>query len=120
MKSFTIKATDSSPYVNFNFKSGDITIKGRTFEEDPTVFYNKLHKLLDMVESDIINLHLYLDYVSSSASKKLFKFLKVCKASPKLNAITWHFDEEDTDSEDYGEALSDLIDFEFIMSTDKI
>lgn len=118
-----IEATEDSPAVVFERKSGNLKISGRSLPEDAFAFYAPV---IDWIvqycgePSLQTSMTFNLEYFNTASSKQIFKIATLfCELSKnyKVN-IRWHYDEGDKDMCDSGERFSKLsgIPFELVQN----
>lgn len=105
MDIFTIKATQSTPYIYFDPNNGELEIKGRSIPENSVAFYKPLFDALDNYVNHIavrgINVKIQLEYYNSSSSVcilNLLKKLEILKDKVGPISIEWYYEEEDEDT----------------------
>lgn len=105
MDIFTIKATQSTPYIYFDPNNGELEIKGRSIPENSVAFYKPLFDALDNYVNHIavrgINVKIQLEYYNSSSSVcilNLLKKLEILKDKAGPISIEWYYEEEDEDT----------------------
>ena len=115
MDTFYIKATPSTPYVNFDPVSGRLDIKGRSIPENSVAFYKPLLNVLDeFAKSPVeqITVIIQLEYYNSSSAVCLLNFLKKLETLKDKIAdisIEWYYEEEDEDSLTAGENFQSIL-----------
>lgn len=115
MDIFTIKATQSTPYIYFDPNIAVLDIKGRSIPENSVAFYKPLFDALDnYVKSPAksINVLIQLEYYNSSSSVcilNLLKKLEALKDKPDSVAIEWYYEEEDEDTLAAGNNFRNMI-----------
>ena len=122
MDIINIKATASTPCINFNAETGELSISGRSIHENPVIFYQPLIDWLDHYIAEPAshtNLHLNLDYSNTSSSKWIFAILKKLKSirnNGHSAAIIWKYHIDDEDMLQNGQIYSEVLEmpFEFI------
>lgn len=105
MDIFTIKATQSTPYIYFDPNTGKLEIKGRSIPENSVAFYKPLFDTLDNYVNSMtvkgINVKIQLEYYNSSSSVcilNLLKKLEILKDKVGPISIEWYYEEEDEDT----------------------
>lgn len=114
MDDLRIESTKFTPEINFDYSGRLLEIKGESYPENTSEFYNPVFKWLDDYllenhdEVTVVNIELY--YFNSSSSKVLMNFFEVLdKAAEQGRSITvnWIYEEEDEDSLEFGEEFAE-------------
>ena len=120
MKDLVIDKTYSTPAVNFDAKSGNLNIEGRSIPENPSVFYEQLmnwiNEYFQTVSNTSTKLDIKLDYINSGSSKSILSMLKVVKTfcdNGKNCQVNWHFEEDDESIRDLGRHFKSLLKMPF-------
>jgi hypothetical protein len=107
MNSLKIKGyAGSVPEIVFDGETGNLTISGDSCPEDVLVFFENLYNwLYDYIEivQGAISLTINLRYFNTSSSRGLFRILTILKSYLDAGGavdVTWHYDEDDTDTYD--------------------
>ncbi len=126
MENINIEATDRSPEVVFDFAANTFLIKGESYPEDVTTFYNPvLSALQEYLEGDGASAKsmftFELVYFNSSTAKILMEIFDSLEEAAQAGAsihVTWCYDEEDDTMEELGEEFAedlDAVTFELIV-----
>ena len=114
MKNLYIEATKSSPEVDFKQENNTLSIKGESFPENTSQFYQPVIKWLEeFLEFDIdkeVVVNMELIYFNSSSSKILmdiFDTLEEASEDGKNIVVNWIYDEENDASLEYGEEFAE-------------
>ncbi|MBS0881219.1 DUF1987 domain-containing protein [Pantoea sp. JGM49] len=112
MQNLVIAATESTPEVNFDFESGQFSLRGESWPENAAAFYRPLLDALESwqpAQSGQIEASIALRYFNSSSTKMLFSlfdlFNQLAQKGQKVE-LNWFFDEEDDVSEEFGQELA--------------
>ena len=114
-----ISETAFTPSVKISPEEHRIIITGPSRLEDPSLFYEKLIKVL---EENIINfksgfsIDFKLNYLNSSSSKWLFHILKNVQnryGSSKIMTVNWYYDIDDENMLEAGEVFQNLLNVPF-------
>jgi hypothetical protein len=117
MDDLKIEATKFTPEITFDYSGRLLEIKGESYPENTSEFFNPVFKWLDdylaegKSEPTLVNIELY--YFNSSSSKVLMNFFEVLdQAASKGGNITvnWVYEEEDEDSLEFGEEFAEDLD----------
>lgn len=122
MESFRLEATDTTPAVHFDPKTGEFTIEGKSIPSQAEDFYAPiLDWLSDYVErpnkSTLFKLR--LDYFNISSSKRIlfifYKLNELVEAGNNVD-IKWYFHEGEDDMYEVGQDFAFMVNipFEFI------
>ncbi len=127
MDDLKVSATKFTPEISFDYNNRLLVIKGESYPENTSEFFNPVFKWLDdyLAEGSenptIVNIELY--YFNSSSSKVLMNFFEVLdNAGEKGQKITvnWIYEEEDEDSLEFGEEFAeDMNHIEFKLELKK-
>jgi hypothetical protein len=118
MDDLKIEATKFTPEINFDYSQRILEIKGESYPENTSEFFNPVFKWLDdylgesTAQPTKVNIELY--YFNSSSSKVLMNFFEVLdKAAEKGQPIhvNWIYEEEDEDSLEFGEEFAEDLSF---------
>ncbi len=109
-----------TPYVNLDPDTGICEIKGKSYPENVTSFYNRIIDWFEeytfLGEKDIV-LNMNLTYFNSSSQKIYTEiFSKLMDATTFKVTINWYYDEEDDEILENGKIYESLtgLHFEFI------
>lgn len=114
MDDLRIESTKFTPEINFDYSKRMLEIKGESYPENTSEFFNPVFKWLEdyLGESNedntTVNIELY--YFNSSSSKVLMNFFEVLdKAAERGRTISvnWIYEEEDEDSLEFGEEFAE-------------
>jgi hypothetical protein len=122
MNDFILKATDTTPVINFNANSGELLIEGKLIPEDAKEFFEPILSWLDeYVKTDIYatKLKLKLHYFNVSSSKNIlyiFYTLNNLIKRERLVEIEWYYSIDEDEMYELGQdfALMVNIPFKFI------
>lgn len=111
MENIIREATDRTPAVIFDFKSGVFGFKGESYPEDASAFFGPLHKAMDdflngSFMGDIV-FNVEFEYFNSSSAKvlmNLFQLLEdAAQTKGKNTVINWYYNEDDDSMQEFGE-----------------
>ncbi|MBL7917379.1 MAG: DUF1987 domain-containing protein [Bacteroidia bacterium] len=113
-----ITATEDTPEVVFNNKSGSFLISGRSLPEDAFLFYNNIIEWLveySKTPNSTTNFQFNLEYFNTASAKQIFKIASLlCELSKKSEVnVKWHYDEGDKDMQASGSRFSKLCGINF-------
>jgi hypothetical protein len=116
MENLIIQATRRTPLVIVDFGKGLIEMKGNSFPEDPTGFFQKIEKAMDdyinnPAEKTIVNIKLGV-FNTSTSKWLLYLFLRLREFSQtkeKYFEINWYYEREDEDSLEAGESYKAVL-----------
>ncbi|MGL1861745.1 MAG: DUF1987 domain-containing protein [Pseudodesulfovibrio sp.] len=114
MENITIKATERSPEVDFNFAANTYAIKGESYPEDVTDFFGKALKTLEAhleeLDGATVNFSFELIYFNSSSAKvlmSLFDMLEEAAEEGNTVNIEWIYEADDDNMEELGEEFGE-------------
>jgi len=120
MEAIFVPATKSTPEINFNPKTEEYCITGRSIPADATDFYHSLEKWVEQFvlvqRADSITLDIKLDHLNTGSVRSLLSILsKIIRLrDQEVNLmINWHHDMEDEDMVDKGEEMSLILEHPF-------
>ncbi len=112
MSKLFIEAKRNSPEINFDNTSGIYTIKGNSFQEDSTQFYNNI---LDWVEQNSFpkttKFIFTLDYISSRSVANLYQLVEKIAEHKKSGGeveIIWEYEADEDNILGVGEKFQTL------------
>ncbi len=119
MENLYIKATDSTPYVNFNSETGVFLLEGKSVPENAHEFYQTILNWLDeYVENPHENtvVSLKLDYFNIVSSKRilyiLYKLNELIEKGYKVN-LEWFYHEDEDDMLEVGQDFAFMVKIPF-------
>lgn len=122
MSRLELYATDNTPYVYIDTKSGKIELTGTSYPEDPVEFYRKIFKWIKEnfnESSQKIDVSIKLEYFNTSSSKWLLELLQLLKKIKKANnlevIVNWFYWDYDEDMLDAGQAYEKITKLRFEM-----
>lgn len=123
MESLKLEGTDRSPEIDFDFQNLKFHLRGESYPEDVTSFYNpileKLTTALEGASGKSVEFNFELIYFNSSSAKVIMGIFDQLEEAANDGAdvtVNWHFDAEDDTMEELGEELAeDLVDAKFNM-----
>lgn len=117
MNNILIEETERTPYVEFDFSTGSLVMKGESYPEDAAAFFGPilqaLRKFTETGSSQTVVFNLELNYFNSSSAKAIMNmFLLLEKAAQQDRSVTinWWYHEDDDTMQESGEDFSE--DFE--------
>ena len=123
METITIKATERSPEINFDFENAQFLIKGESYPEDVNEFFGPLVDSMETyLDGDVdgkIHFTFELIYFNSSTAKilmGLFDMMDEAAEDGKDITITWRYEEDDENMQEMGEEYGeDLENATFVL-----
>lgn len=115
MEPLIIQATDTTPTVSFNASEGIMEIKGASFDEDSTEFYDNLISWITNYKKSPntkIKLEIHFKYLNSSSSLCVYELLKEFSEIQSTGCqleVNWYYGEEDEDIKEAGLEYSELL-----------
>lgn len=121
MEQLLIASTNSTPEIKFTL-DGNLLFKGRSLPEDTAKFYDPLHHWINNCTLEVVCITVCLDYMNSSSSQQISKFLMEAKQNPHIKncSVRWYYEEGDEDNLDFGKEVMNLTDlpFEFLETAE--
>jgi len=101
-----IKALGNKPYVKLDKENCTLTIKGKSYPEHPSTFYNpileELEKCSEYMEGAVITIDLALEIMNSVSTKYIYHMIKKIDGSARNLVINWYYEEDDDDMKEEG------------------
>ena len=89
----------NTPYIKFDKESCKLTIIGKSYPEDATLFYTPLVEEIGKCKSDLskskITIKLALEILNSVSTKYLFNLVKVLYESAMDTEVNWYYESDD-------------------------
>lgn len=121
MEDLIVSATKFTPEITFAYDNRYLIIKGESYPENTSEFFNPVFKWLDdflaedKQETTTVDIELY--YFNSSSSKVLMNFFEALDNAGGRGQkiiVNWIYEEEDEDSLEFGEEFAeDVSNIEF-------
>ncbi len=115
MEPLIIEATDTTPTVSFNASDGIMEIKGASFDEDSTEFYETLILWISNYKKSPntkVILDVHFKYMNSSSTlcvyELLREFVEIQNSGCQL-VVNWYHGPEDEDIKEAGMEYSELL-----------
>jgi hypothetical protein len=100
---YKLDAQNGQPQIMIT-KSGLVSVIGESRPEDGRLFYDNVLEEIRAKSFQDLKIVFYLDYVSSSSTLSIIKFLKeVVQVGFSSLEIVWEYDEEDDGIKELGE-----------------
>jgi hypothetical protein len=123
MEPIILSSTNSTPEIRFAL-DGNLLIKGRSLPEDTAKFYDPIQNWIKNCAFDNVCITICLDYMNSSSSQQITKFLQLARENSKIKncCVKWYYEEGDEDNLDFGKEVMHLTDlpFEFFETAEFI
>ena len=116
---YLIEPTRNTPFINFDYGSGILELKGVSSPENSLEFYNPVFKAVDKYREmgmENLEVNMALEYFNTSSSKclyQIFKGIKRIADGGRSVVINWMYDIDDEDMREVGEDYSDILGLEF-------
>ncbi|MFP4332958.1 MAG: DUF1987 domain-containing protein [Campylobacterales bacterium] len=118
MERLLIDATDSTPFIDFDFDSNKLVLKGESYPENVSAFYapvfEKLQSYIDSTKDQDVQVEVELIYFNSSSVKAVMNFLdmleELAKNGNKVD-INWYYEEDDETIMEFGEEFSEDLEY---------
>lgn len=114
MANLEISATDRTPEILFDFKKNHLKIKGESYPEDVTEFYDPIFSALDGYLAELGNgscrFEFELIYFNSSSAKAMMMLMDKLDAAAENGGsvdVYWYYDPEDDTMEELGEEFGE-------------
>lgn len=115
MNNLVIDKTKTTPEINFDCNTHQLSISGHSYPENISEFYGSifmwLEEYLDQVDEDqSITVNIDLTYFNSTSSKvmmDMFDLFDEAVDDGKNITLNWIYDKEDPDSLEFGEEFQD-------------
>ncbi|MBF0225050.1 MAG: DUF1987 domain-containing protein [Desulfobacterales bacterium] len=114
MKDLIVKATESTPEVNFSYKQNKLIIKGESYPDNVAKFYTPIlswiRNYLNQVKNEHTSFDIEIIYFNSSTSKvfmDIFDMFNTATNKGKDITVNWIYDEENEGILEYGEEFKD-------------
>ncbi len=121
-KKILIKATEVSPSINFNAKTGFLQIHGRSLPENAVTFYKPALEWIDKYSESPNNKTVFefrMVLLNTSSSKVFIDIFRKINHLVDLKnsevSVVWYYEEEDEDIEDIGIQYEEICKAEFKM-----
>lgn len=122
METLEITETVNTPYVSLNHASGTLEFKGKSIPENTIKFYGPVKQWIETYSGaphPATHLIIYLEYFNTSSAKIIIEMLKKMvtlnnEGKTKLQ-VTWRYDANDTDMQEAGEDMSNLVKHAFSL-----
>ena len=123
MKDLQIEPTNKTPLIDF-YTSGKLVFAGSAYPENAKEFFDPIINWITELQVDTVDFDLIIEYINTSAAKKLLEMLQRLQANDKIQErkIKWFYQEWDEDTLETGKILSESlpeISFEFVEYENK-
>ncbi|MBN8693408.1 MAG: DUF1987 domain-containing protein [Bacteroidetes bacterium] len=125
MANLYIEKTKKTPEITF-LKNGDLNFIGCCIPEDANAFFHPLMLWLEDFTnnpSDSVNLLIDLEYINTSSTTHILKFLKrtiEIGIEKSMIKIVWKYDPEDEDAYEQGEMLQKILKHPILLVSNQI
>ncbi len=119
MEQLFIAATQETPEINFDPRSGKFSIIGRSYPSDSAEFYQPVNTWLNqyiLSPNSTIVVEINVEYFHSVSVKFLTNIIKkfIKLESPTTSvSIVWYFEDDDDDNIDLGKSIERETNFKF-------
>lgn len=119
MEDLQIQPTKKTPLIDF-YTSGKLIIAGSVYPENAKEFFDPIIEWVIDLDTEEVDFDMIVEYMNTSAAKKIWELLKKLQANEKLKNIKlkWFYEEWDDDSLETGKILSESltnIKFDFVL-----
>ena len=105
-----IQASRNKPYIKLDKGNCTLTMKGKSYPEHPSTFYNpileELEKCSEYMEGAVITIDLALEIMNSVSTKYIYHMIKTINETAKNIIINWYYEEDDEDMKEEGKLFS--------------
>lgn len=117
MENILIEQTSKTPKVDFNSKTGVLTLEGISIPENTVDFYHSLVYWLNEYSTNPVEettLNLKLEYFNTSTSVVLLNIFKIFSEIKNSKiVINWYFETDDIEMEEVGRDYGNMVDIPF-------
>lgn len=113
------KSGIDTPTINFNYKTGELLMEGKSFPPDVTTFFKEaiawLNEYINSATGYTV-MKLKLDYFNTASSKIVMDILYKMEELHKRNnnvLIEWYYPDDDEDMMETGQEYEELINIPF-------
>lgn len=110
MTKYSVRATNSSPAINFDPEAKSFEIKGESYPENCWAFYSPMFEwlktYLDSINGTRVEIDMEIVYFNSSSSKTFMDFFEMLDAQAERGkniVINWRYHEENESAMECGE-----------------
>ncbi|UZP66419.1 DUF1987 domain-containing protein [Desulfovibrio mangrovi] len=114
LKHLQVEATKSSPAIDFNPETHNLSLRGESYPENCSRFYapvfDWLREYLSVSQNQPMTLEMEIVYFNSSSSKTfmdLFDMLDAAAQAGKSVCVRWRYDEENETALECGEEFQE-------------
>jgi hypothetical protein len=128
MQKFSIQATPSSPYINFDPEAGSFEIRGESYPENCWAFYKPMFDwlagYLETSNGDSVEIDMEIIYFNSSSSKTFMDFFEMLDDQAgrgRKIVVNWRYHEENESAMECGEEFMEDVErikFNLVEFTD--
>lgn len=121
MKELKIESTPRTPEINFDNKTGNLEMKGRSTPDNALGFYRRIFDWLSeyaQFPCKETKLHIQLEYFNTSSSKCLFDIFKtLIELNQEKSKVTilWYYNGDEDDMKETGDDYKSMINLPFTM-----
>ena len=115
MNTFTIEATNKTPFICADPIKGTIDITGRSIPANPVEFYRPLVEWLneyDEVNPNRIQMNIQVEFINTCSSKCLmtiFNRLDLMSKKGRDITVNWYYNEDDEEIYSIGSDYKDMV-----------
>jgi SiaC family regulatory phosphoprotein len=103
------------PIVTFNQNDGTLKLEGRSFPENPKLFYDDIAKKVEKeLKTNFLKITIKLDYINSGSAKCILTLFEKLNIISNIS-ITWISEEDDEDIIGLGKILQDSLNIPFVF-----
>ncbi len=120
MENFFIEGATYIPRIDFNAKTGELSIEGESYHEYTMEFYQPVFEWLEKFLSEPgkeITMNFRMTYFNTSTSRRFLEMLTTLESYEEDKGgkvtINWYFEKDDVDMLDIGEEYADDVELTF-------
>ncbi|TAD95548.1 MAG: DUF1987 domain-containing protein [Bacteroidetes bacterium] len=121
MENLHINATDYTPEIHLNAKTGILTISGESYHDQTMVIYKPvlewLQEFLDSTEKEEVILNLKMTYYNTVSSRRFLEMIELLELYEQKRSIkavvNWYYQKDDVDMLESGREYYDNVNLAF-------
>jgi hypothetical protein len=119
MENLQLEESFKTPLVSFESGTGNLSVRGRVFPENPEEFFSLIFDWLKEYATQPApqtRMVLFLSYFNSTSSEYIFrlcKFIEGISENGNAATIVWEYDSDDEDMKQIGEDYAEILKLNF-------
>ena len=119
MEKLFLEESFKTPAISFDGETGDLSIRGRIFPENPDEFFSPVLSWLSGYAKSpqpSTRMVIFLAYFNSTSSEYIFRMCKALETiagNGNACSIVWEYESEDEDMKQIGEDYANLLKLNF-------